>query len=408
MGVGDYTFIEIEIKVIETLNDAKGVMSADNICTELLNAGYPKILQIDGVLNPLNSLVNEILDYYLNHSKVIVGLKAGFIYLPLISCIDLQECQAQIASVADQNFVLLPHYMKMLGYLKAHPDIISWAEVNKKNKDREVRFFSYLFLLHVTKMDKYVSEAATDNDARIKCLAIANIYNADDAGAKKIAALMNDEDYAELILSLNFNHDELLIGFTKMASSNHIEDIIYGIKGIMKERRFEGIPVLIDGIGGIEIENYLSIFDETFELEIETHIKHICSRQGKLPPKVRDQLIDQCNSKEFNVQKYAFMAMENKWLKSDVPNIEKINTDSSDVATGLKLKALYKKDSPNCLTIAESYLSYPHSAFRNTVVEVMGVFGSKAEKSVLMRIFSDENERDKFDLTILLKAIKKL
>lgn len=157
-------------------------------------------------------------------------------------------------------------------------------------------------------------------------------------------------------------------------------------------------------------EHSLTIFTDQYMDGYEKYIDQLSSKQGRLSDEVRKQLLKLCESKNPTTQRLSFLAMRNKWLKSDLSTLEKLETSSNPAATKLKLEAIYKKKSPNRLSISKSYLNKAQIGIRNVAVEVMGDYGSDSELKILLGILKTETDGDQYnyDTATLLEAIKKL
>jgi len=410
MKVGDDFPKILMRKIVDILIEADGPMSIDDIYRKLVNAGHPTTIEYMGRPLSLHMCVHNYVKSNSQLSNVILELNNKFLFLPQFVSTDLQECQDQLSLCSRASLTgNIGHIEKLINLLTTHTDIMSWANSNRTSNNPEDRYYSYLFLFNDSKPARFINEALKDSNFRVKCLAIMNIRKANNTGIGKIAALISDDNYSALISSLYFPHDKLLKAFSDMINSKDEEIIKRGVNGIMKDRRFKSIPVMIGVLNNIDPHKWLTIFDENYRSKFESHIERVSSAQGRLPDKVREQLLDMCKSNNLVVQKLAFKAMRNNWLKSDLNTLDGIITNNNPLATELKLEALYKKKSPKRLSTAKSYLkNKAHKSVRNATIKILGERGTAAELKFLMDIFKDQSEQDKYDIATLIEAIKKL
>jgi len=396
-------------KILEVLSQADRPMMADEICTELVSQGHSTSTEFNQTTLSLPLLVKNYLSSVDPHFQVSFEFYNGFIYLPQKTFTQLKDCQQHITNLPEYlpaGYML--HLEEIERLLTLPQDILDWANLNRTNSDAKVRYYAFLYLINEINPSSIVKEMLLDSSFRINSLAVLNISKARNAEIAKIVSMLRDDKYTGLIASRVFSHDKLLKAYSDLIISGTDDQMVMGIEGIMNDKRFKSVPVLLSALATVGLDKWLSLFEEEFEARIKNYVERTSSTLGKLSDSERNQIMDSCDSSNQLIQNLAFKAMDKRWLKVDLDKLEQINTDENAFATELKLETLYKKNSPNRASISKSYLASTQISIRHTALKILGERGSETELKMLMEIFKSEKERDRFDLPMLLKAIKKL
>lgn len=409
MKVGPDFPRELLRKIVKILAQANYPMSIDDIYNELVKAGHPTNLTSETGPLSLRLCVQNYIRTELRKSSNIREVNKGLVYLPRAVFTDQQECEKHHSQFTNNHPVAYTYHIeKILSLLKSESDMLSWAKAHRHDVDTEIRYLSYLFLIHNSKTSKYVSEALADNYYRVNCLALFSIPKSTKTNMRKAVKLLRDEDYGTLISSIKNPSDIFLDAYEQLARSNNLEHVKIALNGLLADGRIESLPVLVSVFEEMEVESYHRLFTDDFMSRYTNHISQVSSGRGQFPEKIKNFIIEKCQSDNPTSQRLAFLALKKKWLKSDLDALEKIETENNPIATGLKLEAIYWKKSENRFSIAESLLNATHPGIRNATVGVMGDSGSAPELRLLMSIFNDETKQNKYDIAILIEAIKKL
>ena len=142
--------------------------------------------------------------------------------------------------------------------------------------------------------------------------------------------------------------------------------------------------------------------------DIETLAISISESKTRFTKEAKAKIIPYCNSTQFDVQFLAKKTMKGKWTGVDKEKLTKILVRGNFAIQLLKLEAMTEKKIPGTLNIATKLMKDKNELVRNAAVASLGALGKEKELKYLLAIGKDEEKRDKYDPSRLIKAINEI
>jgi len=216
---------------------------------------------------------------------------------------------------------------------------------------------------------------------------------------------MYDETIARIKEELELAKTPKLL---KHLKSNDENKIILAIKQLFKSTSELSIPNILQIVKEWPI--YESIFKSNYKNfeDLEALAISISESKTRFTKEVKAKIIPFCNSTQFDVQYLAMKTMKGKWTRVDKEKLTKILVRGNFAIQLLKLEAMTEKKIPGTLKIAMKLTNDKNELVRNAAVDSLGELGKEKELKYLLAIGKDEEKRDKYDPSRLIKAINEI